>query len=60
MALWLRLSHLMIYMSYGDADNDEQMNWENDLKPPQEVLPKENVWPKEELDLTNRQLIFLC
>lgn len=33
------------------------MYWGIELKPPQDVTPKDNDWPKEELDLVGQQQI---
>lgn len=49
----------MIYMSMTiPTFMIDHMYWESELKPPQEVLPMENVWPEKELGLANHQLIF--
>lgn len=44
---------------YVNADTDDQVYWEITLKPPQVVIPKENGWSGEALELTNHQLISM-
>lgn len=39
--------------TFDNTDNNEQMFWEFDLKPPQVVLLMEGDWLENELDLVN-------
>lgn len=46
-----------VHGSYNTTDTANQMHWETELKPPQDVMPVGNAWPEEELNLANHLLI---
>lgn len=46
-----------LYKSCDNTDIDDQMHWETESKPSQNVILMKNEWSEKELDLANHQLI---
>ena len=42
-----------VQLPYINTSYDNQMYWEAELKPPQDVIPMESDWPEEELDIVH-------